>query len=209
MWEENKFTILLIIGIFVVFFIFIARPHQLDSLLSAVTPEKDRVAVQVLDKVKIRQNSKPTETLEEMVAFIQKYSGVSRDEAIEIAKIPSTQFRGGLLYAEVVASEVHTILPGQRYLLFTMVDIPQEKILVVDYEPDIMGYIFYPGVNQGEPQPIYISVDNPELPKYLTTGMSRLLVAMGEVRKRGYSDWAFFRRARRASGSTPTASKSP
>ncbi len=209
MWEENKFTILLIIGILVIFFIFIARPNQLNSLLSAVMPEKDRVAIQVLDVVKIRPGSKPTEILETLVAFIQKHGGVTRDEAIEMAKIPSTQFRGGLLYAEVVASEVHTIPVGQKYLLFTMVDIPPEKILVVDYEPDLMGYIFYPQVSIGGSQPIYISTGNPELPKYLTTGMSRVLVAMGEVRKKGYSDWAFFRRSRKASAPSPTASKSP
>ncbi|MFN4183115.1 MAG: hypothetical protein ACK4G3_07940 [bacterium] len=189
---EGKFGLLVLLVILLIFFVICARPNQLQSVLSLVESQKDRVAIQVKEKIVLTTHHRPSETIKQFAEFIHQRSGASAEEVEKFCDEPASWFRGGLLWAKVVASEVWSVPVGQEYFLFSPVKIPDMDILLIDYEPDVLGYIFQ------EPfQVTVLSYRDARIPEYLKRKIPYFLVAKAEVRKKGMGDYFFLKKISR------------
>ncbi|MHA2621774.1 MAG: hypothetical protein V2G42_04730 [bacterium JZ-2024 1] len=188
---ESKGLILFLVLLFVGFFIFIARPHQLDSLLSFATPARDRVVIAVHAFERVNKNEKPTENLKRIATKFAEWSGLPYDEAEGLCTSVATEYHGGLVSATVVASELQVPTAGDRYLLFSEYDWSNEPLLVIDYEPDYVGTIFY------TPEPVYMDRKDPRLAEYASRYPEFVRVAWAEMRKPGFGDRALIKKARK------------
>jgi len=188
---ESKGLIIFLAILFIGFFIFIARPHQLDSLLSFATPERDRVVLAVENFERIDKNEKPTENLKRIAGKFAEWSGLTYDEAEGLCTSVATRYHGGLVLATVVASELEKPSAGDRYLIFSEYDFPNEAFLVVDYEPDFVGTIFY------TPAPVFVERKNPAMAEYANQYPKRIYIGWAEMRKPGYADRGLIKKAKR------------
>ncbi len=187
--EEGKFGLLVLFIVLLIFFAICARPHQFQSVLSFVEVKKDRVAIQVKEKMLLTPQHKPSETIRQFAEFIHQRSGSAVDEIEKFCDEPASWFRGGLLYAEVLTSEIASVVPGQEYFLFSHVQIPDTPVLLIDYEPDVLAYIFK------EPYRVsVVSARDKRLGEFFQRKISYWIVAIAEVRKKGMGDYFFLKK---------------
>jgi hypothetical protein len=188
---ESKALIIFLVILFIGFFIFVARPHQLDSLLSFANPERDRVVLALQAMERVNRSEKPTENLKRIAAKFAEWSGLPYDDAEGLCTTVSTEYHGGLVLATVAASELQIPSAGDRYLLFSEYDWPNEPFLVVDYEPDFVGTIFY------TPSPVFIERKDARMAQYARQYTTFVRVAWAEMRKSGYADRALIKKAKK------------
>lgn len=200
---ESKGLLIFLAILFAIFFIFIARPNQLDSLLSFATPHRDRVVLAIEGFERIDTGEKPTANLKRIAEKFSEWSGLPYEDAEGLCTSVATEYHGGLVLATVVASELHVPGPGTRYLIFSEYDWPNEPFVVVDYEPDLVGTIFY------TPAPVFIDRKDPRMMQYATQYPDRIQVAWAEMRKRGLADWALIKRAKKFWEEHQAGSKAP
>ncbi|MHA2610577.1 MAG: hypothetical protein V2G43_06685 [bacterium JZ-2024 1] len=180
--------ILLFVGL-LIFFVICARPNQLQSVLSFMETQKDRVAIQVKEKMVLTPHHRPSETIKQFAEFIHQRSGASAEEVEKFCDEPASWFRGGLLWAKVLASEVWSVPVGQEYFLFSPVKVPDSEILLIDYEPDVLGYIFR--------EPFQVTVlprRDARVAEYFNRKIPYFIVAKAEVRKKGMGDYFFLKK---------------
>lgn len=197
-WEENKGCIITIGVILVIFMIFVAHPYQLDALFAMFTPgAKNRVAVRVDDVIRMNIRIKPTEWLKQYSDLIAQKTGVTPDEATDMATEAATFTQGGLVLGTVVASELPMITPGQQYVLLVMYPIPKSDTLICNYEPDVQGYIFYPKNDFGDSKPVYLKQGDDKISDFFKSGARKIIIANAELRQPGIGDRLFLREAKK------------
>lgn len=205
-WEDNKGCIITIAVILALFMVFIAHPYQLDALFAFFTPgAKNRVAIHVDEVIRMNIRVKPTEWLKQYGDLIVQKTGVTPDEATDMATDAATNTQGGLVLGTVVASELQSLSPGQEYILFAMYPIPKNDVLLCNYEPDVQGYIFYPKDAFSQAKPFYVKQGDDRIAGLFKSGARKIIIANAELRKPGLGDRLFLRNASKppAEGSNP------
>jgi hypothetical protein len=82
------------------------------------------------------------------------------------------------------------------------VPIPQEQTLVVNYEPDVTGYIFFSSSRYGSAKPMYVPQSDPRIPDLFKRSIRKIIVANAELRKAGMGDRLFLRDAKKPRSAT-------